>query len=244
MADAPVQLIVAAFEDEGTADEALTALKQAKRDRLIGIESAAVLRKDDKGKLHIKETADMGTAKGALLGGGIGAVIGIIAETALAVPLVIGGLIGGLAARLRDSGFNNNRLKRFGDDLPPGSSVIVALVEHRWVEDVSAALEESATDVITDALSDDIVTQLESHHDAAYTALKTDGAITAGRVAANDDEAEGAIFTANQQTVSGSSYVATDDGIVVAAAGADDNEVVEGVAAVANPGEGDEEKAT
>ena len=68
MSEVPVQLIVAAFRDEKSAGEALKLLKQAKRERLIGIVSAAVLRKDEKGKLHIKETADMGGGKGAAPG--------------------------------------------------------------------------------------------------------------------------------------------------------------------------------
>ena len=57
MSEAPVQLIVAAFKDEKSADEILKELKQAKKEKLIGIINAAVLRKDQNGKLHIKETA-------------------------------------------------------------------------------------------------------------------------------------------------------------------------------------------
>ena len=44
MSDVPVQLIVAAFQDEKSANMALKELKQAKRERLIGIQNAAVLR--------------------------------------------------------------------------------------------------------------------------------------------------------------------------------------------------------
>ena len=40
---------------------------------LIGIENAAVLRRDEKNKLHIKETGDWGGGKGAVAGGAIGA---------------------------------------------------------------------------------------------------------------------------------------------------------------------------
>ena len=68
MSDVPVQVIVAAFQDEKAAKGALKALKQASREGLIKIENAAVLRKDKKGKLHIKETHDMGGGKGAALG--------------------------------------------------------------------------------------------------------------------------------------------------------------------------------
>src|SRR5512136_574319 len=133
MSDVPVQLIVAAFQDEKMAKEALNALKEAQRQKLIKINSAAVLRKDEKGKLHIKETADMGGGKGAAIGGVAGAAIGLLAGPALLVPAAVGALVGGLSAKLRDSGFSDARLKALGEGLPPGSSAIVAVVEHRWV---------------------------------------------------------------------------------------------------------------
>src|SRR5512135_3866851 len=79
MSDVPVQVVVAAFKDENTASEALKALKQARNQGLIKIVDAAVLRKDANGKLHIKETADMGGGKGAVIGGIAGGVIGLLA---------------------------------------------------------------------------------------------------------------------------------------------------------------------
>ncbi|MCK4724333.1 MAG: hypothetical protein KAT29_00960, partial [Anaerolineales bacterium] len=117
MSDVPVQLIVAAFNDEKTANAALKELKAAQRQKVIRIENAAVLRKDEKGKLHIKETGDMGGGKGAALGGVAGAAIGIIAGPALVVPVAVGALVGGLVAKWRDSGFSDERLKKLGEGL-------------------------------------------------------------------------------------------------------------------------------
>ena len=230
MTDVPTQLVVAAFEDERAAGEMLDALKQAKRARLVGIEAAAVLRKDDDGKLHIKETADMGGAKGAAIGGVLGAGIGAIAGAALAVPLVVGGLIGGLAAKLSDSGFDDRRLERLGASLTPGSSAIVALVEHRWVEEVRNTMNEAAADIVTEDLAADIAAQLESHHDTAYSALQADGTLTAGRVAVGDDDAEGAVLTIGGERMAGGSFTATDDGVVVAAGAVGPEGVVAGAA--------------
>jgi uncharacterized membrane protein len=231
MADVPMQLVVAAFDDESAAGEALKALKQAKKERLIGIEAAAVLRKDDKGKLHIKETTDMGGGKGAAIGGALGAGIGAIAGAALAAPLVVGALIGGLAAKASDSGFENDRLKQLGDSLTPGSSAIVALVEHTWVDEVRNAMAQEASDLVTAELSANIAEQLETHHDVAYTALKTDGSLTVGELAVGDDDAEGGIMTIAGEELTASSFVATDEGIVVGAADVGPDGVVAGIAA-------------
>ncbi len=81
----------------------LKELKQAKRDKLIGIDNAAVIRKDEKGKIHIKETADIGGGKGAAMGAATGAAIGIIAGPLLVVPAAVGALVGGLAAKFIDA---------------------------------------------------------------------------------------------------------------------------------------------
>lgn len=222
MTEVPVQLIVAAFQDEKSADQALKTLKQARRERLIGIQNAAVLRKDGKGKLHIKETADMGGGKGAALGGVAGAVIGLIAGPALVVPVAVGALVGGLTAKLRDSGFSDDRLKTLGGNLKPGSSAIVAVVEHRWVADVEQAMAEAGADAVTAALGADIAAQLEDGHQVAYSAISSEEGFTASRLAGGEDSVEGGRITVDDSGVYGGRFFATQDGFVVEGLAADD----------------------
>ncbi len=78
MSEAPIEAVIAVFDDENSADEALSRLKPAKWDGLIGIEDSAVLRRDDHNKLHIEETGDMGGGKGAAIGALADGVIGLI----------------------------------------------------------------------------------------------------------------------------------------------------------------------
>lgn len=215
MSDVPVQLIVAAFNDEKSAGETLKQLKAAKRERLIGIVNAAVLVKDEKGKLHIKEIADMGGGKGAALGGVAGAAIGVIAGPALLVPAAVGALVGGLAAKLRDSGFSNERLKTLGEGLKPGSSAIVAVVEHKWVAQVEEAMREAGVDLIVAELSGDIAGQLEAGHQVAYTALASQEGFAVGRVAGNEEEMEGGMLVVGEDEIAGTRFVATQEGFVV-----------------------------
>jgi len=215
MSDVPVQLIVAAFGEEKAAKEALKSLNEAKKAGLITIENAAVLRKDEKGKLHIKETQDMGGGKGAAFGGVAGAAIGLIAGPALVVPAVVGALVGGLTAKLRDTGFSNQRLETLGDGLQPGSSAILAIVEHTWVDKVEEALAEAEADVITAEIGADIAAQLESGHDVAYSVLSSQDAFLAGRIAGGKDEVEGGMFSVDESGVYGGRFFATDAGFVV-----------------------------
>jgi uncharacterized membrane protein len=231
MSDVPVQLIVAAFQDEKSADEALKVLKQARRERLIGIQNAAVLRKDETGKLHIKETADMGGGKGATLGGVTGAAIGLIAGPALLVPVAVGALVGGLAAKLRDSGFSDERLKTLGENLKPGSSAIVAVVEHKWVAEVEKAMAEAGADAVTAALGADIAEQLEAGHQVAYTAISSEQGFSAARVAGGEDSIEGGKIVVDDSGVYGGRFYATDEGFVIEGIAADEEGVEHFVAA-------------
>ncbi len=225
MSDAPVELIVAAFADDKAANAALDGLKKAKSEGLIAIEGAAVLRKDDKGKLHITETEDIGGKKGAAIGGVVGAGIGLIAGAALAVPLAVGALVGGLTSKLRDTGFSNERLEKLGANLTPGSSAIVAVVEHTWVEKVENALAEAGADAVTQAIGADIAAQLEAGHEVAYDALITNEGLVASRIAGGEDEVEASSVLVDDSGVTVSEFVATESGFVVRAANITDDSV-------------------
>lgn len=246
MSQVPVQLIVAAFQDENAAKEALNQLKQAQKQKLIKIEDAAVLRKDEKGKLHIKETADMGGGKGATIGGVAGGAIGLLAGATLLAPVAIGALIGGLAAKLRDGGFPDERLKKVGEGLTPGSSAIVAVVEHRWVADVENAMAQAGADMVTEAISADISQQLAAGHEAAYTAIASEQGVAAARVAGGEDEVEGGQIVVDEGSVYGERFVVNPEGFAVIAAAADDEGgTVAGMAAtVEEESEGEEGKAS
>jgi uncharacterized membrane protein len=240
MSDVPVQVVVAAFQDERQADEALKELKGLKREKLIGIQNAAVIRKDDKGKIHIRETADMGGGQGAALGGVAGAAIGILAGPALIVPAAVGALVGGLAAKLRDSGFSNQRLETLGEGLQPGSSAIIAVIEHRWVEEVRRELQEAGADLLTAELKADIAGQLEAGHDVAYSALAAREGFAAQRVAVGEDEVQGTDLAVTREGIYGSRYVATEDGFAVERLMATDEGVIASAAVAALVGSDEE----
>ena len=241
MSDVPVQVIIAAFNDESGADEALKALKQVKKEKMIKIQDAAVLRKDEKGKVHIKETADMGGGKGAVLGGIAGGVIGLVFGPALVVPAAVGALVGGLAAKLHDAGFSNERLQQVSESLKPGSSAIIAVVEHTWVKEVEKALAEQSADVATEALSADIAGQLEAGHDVAYTALATKDGVAIGRTAGDENYQEGGAVVVGEDEAVGAQYVATPDGFAVHAVDVNEDGATE-AAAVAVPEDSEEEE--
>ncbi len=237
MSDVPVQVVVAAFKDENTASEALKALKEAKRAGLIKIVDAAVLRKDANGKLHIKETADMGGGKGAVIGGIAGAVGGVLAGP-VGWATIGGAVIGGLAAKLHDGGFKDERLKKLGEGLGPGNSAIVAVVEHTWVREVEQQMAEAGADVVTEQISADIAQQLQAGGEVAMTAIATGDALETARVAASDTKVEASHTVTTAEGTFAEGVVATKDEVIAGAAAVTE----EGAAAVvldAKPAEGE-----
>jgi uncharacterized membrane protein len=188
MADVPVQLLIAAFQDEGGASAALQMLKDAKKEKLVAIKDAAVLRKDAEGKLHVSETGDMTGTRGGVIGAVVGAGIGILTGGAALAIAGVGAVAGGLAAKLRDSGFNDERLRKLGEGLKPGSSAIVAVIEHTWVKEMEEELQKAGAEVVTEAIAADIAAQLEAGHNTAYTAIASDQGLAAGQIVTDEQQ--------------------------------------------------------
>jgi len=158
--EVPKQVIVAAFDGMDSAKEAFDGLKELELERAIKIENAAILQKDNDSKLQVRDVKDMTGTRGAVLGGITGAVVGVIAGPVGWVALG-GAAVGGLVAKLADGGFDNKRLEQWGEQLKPGTSALIAVIDHIWVRDVEAALKKTARDVITMEIGEEIAGQLE-----------------------------------------------------------------------------------
>ena len=189
MADVPIQIVVAAFNSHDGASQALDQLKKAQSGGLVKIDSVAVLTKDADGKLDIKEPTDWGGGRGAVVGGVTGAALGLLAGP-VGWGIGLGALVGGLAAKLRDSGFSDERLRQLGGSLKPSTSALVAVVEHRWVADLQKQLASAGADTLTEEIGADIARELEAGRDVAYSALSAAGVVAVERAAAGKDTAD------------------------------------------------------
>jgi uncharacterized membrane protein len=228
MSEAPVQLLVAAFTEEDAADKVFEQLKQAKKEKLIHIQDVAVIKRDADNKIHINEPKDWKAGKGAGVGAVIGAALGIITGPGVILTTAAGAAIGGLAAQLHDAGFPDDQLKQVGEALKPGTSAIVAVIEHTWVADLEQEMQAQGAQVMRQAISEDITKQLEAGRDVAYSAVAAEGVASVQRVSAGKDDAQIDSATITQDTLSatsatataagitGTTVVATDQGAVVA----------------------------
>ncbi len=187
MSQVPSQIVIAAFKDEMAANQALQQLNQLQKEKTIKIVDVAVLRRDERSKLHINEPSDWGWRRGALAGGAVGAVVGLIAGP-IGWAALGGAAIGGLAAQLRDTGFNDSELRRLGECLTPSSSALITLIEPMWAKQVEEEMTKAGADILTQRIEADIATSVQSEKDVAYRAFSAEDASGTGGMASEAGE--------------------------------------------------------
>jgi uncharacterized membrane protein len=155
--------IVAATFDSEAAAKAATAQLIADEDAVGNI---AIVTMHEDGKVRFKETGDMGPGKGALVGGGVGLVVALF--TGGAGVVLAGAGVGALAAKLRDSGFDDSQLKGLGEDLTPGSAAIVSIVPESALTAVETDLRGSgASRLVVKDVGFDLANMLDDEASAA-----------------------------------------------------------------------------
>jgi uncharacterized membrane protein len=203
-----VGFLVMAFNDEKAADQALDAMKQAKKQKQFYFEDAAVIRQDAKGKVHYSETGDMSTGKGAGIGALVGGVLSLLGgPIGLAVGAGIGALAGAAAAS-KDSGFRNESLNMVGVALKPQTSALVAITSNAFLRAVQKEVPIEDIRATVANLSGEISAALAEKKDLAIGVLLTEGALAIKKIALNETSAEvvGAVFT-DEAVVAGAAYV-------------------------------------
>jgi len=238
----PIQLIVAAFQDENGAKDAWKQLKVAKWGGIIKIDRMAIVRRTEKDKVKIKEQGDPGGGKGAAFGTLVGGVIGAIAGPlgAVVVGGATGAVVGGITAKFYDSGIPDHRLEEIGEALKPGTSAIVAVIEHKWVKELEKDLREVGADVLTHALADDIAQQLSDGKEVAFTAIEGEEGVVVGHVAGNEKEMDAETVVVTDEGMSAEAIAADEEGVAVFDL-VTDGDVVVAAGAVAEVNDEDEE---
>lgn len=120
-------LLIATFGDEDAAAGALAALMTAKAEQNLAVSASAVIRREDDGRISVKETGDVGVGTAAAAGAALGGLLGMIFGKTLA-GAGLGALLGAGAGKYVDAGINDARLQEIAEGLPNGSSAVAAIV--------------------------------------------------------------------------------------------------------------------
>lgn len=142
MADNPIEVFVATFDNERQAGAALRDFQAMDREGSIKlVDAAVVVRGADDGKVSFEETADPSGKKWAKRGAIAGGLVGLIFPPSILASAVVGAGGGGLWGKVRDKGFADADLKAVGESLQPGTSAIIAIAEDRMIERLQRGLE-------------------------------------------------------------------------------------------------------
>lgn len=162
----PIELIVAAFNDESKANQVMADLKKLQEQDVILLVNAAVMTKDAAGKVSIRETQDVSSGKGALFGAVAGGLVGLLGgPLGVIIGAAAGAATGGVAANKIDMGFPDDMLAELQDTLKPNSSAILALIQHQWVDRLMEELEKAGATLFRQTLKDELAAQLENKGD-------------------------------------------------------------------------------
>ncbi len=183
-------ILVAAFVTEDAAENAAQALKEAKKQKTIEYWDTAVIRKDDKGEYHYKETKDTSVGKGAAVGAVIGGVIGILGGPAgVVLGAGTGAAVGGFAAS-SDSGFKSANLEEIGHALQSGNSALVAVTSHDYLKAAQTYADEENVTAVLQKLSKDIADHMERGQNVAYVVNAAGRSVSFHQIASDDKIAQ------------------------------------------------------
>jgi uncharacterized membrane protein len=159
--DTNIELIARVFDDPDKASEALEFMRDLNKRKVLKVLHTALLVKDKDGTTSLKETGDLDARGGRIFGAITGGLIGLIGGPVGAVVGALAGAgVGGMAAKRIDRGFSDEFLKRFQEQLQPGSAAALVIVENQWVQKASEALADDKNLVMQQPLTDDMVRQL------------------------------------------------------------------------------------
>jgi uncharacterized membrane protein len=154
VSDNPMFLYAGEYENVDDAKADLDALKELHREHVVGTYDAAVVTKNEEGKVKIVDKIEKPTQHGGWAGMAVGAAMGLIFPPSILVGGLLGAGAGALIGHLR-SGMSNSDLKEVGDMLDNSEAALIVVGEatiERAVDDATKrAKKEMKKEIRADA---------------------------------------------------------------------------------------------
>lgn len=133
-----VFVYIGTYPDKAQAQGDYRVVKDLHSMGAVGTYDAAVITKDDRGKVHVNKD-EMATRHGAWGGAAAGAVIGILFPPSVIGTALVGAAVGGVSGHLW-RGMSRADVKEFGDIIDAGQAALVIVGESK----VQQALDKAA----------------------------------------------------------------------------------------------------
>jgi uncharacterized membrane protein len=137
-ADRTETLVYAVYDGQDTASQVFKTMKSAQHDTGERIESYAIVSKDLRGKVRVRDQRKRDAGVGAVLGGVIGLVGG---PAGVAAGAAAGGSLGYLTGDA--VGIPADKVQSMQSSLTPNSSALVVVLDDRWVQDVQHDMNQA-----------------------------------------------------------------------------------------------------
>jgi uncharacterized membrane protein len=131
-------LVYAVYNGQDTATQVFSTMKSGQSSTGERIESYAVVSKDLKGKVKVRDQRKHDSGVGAVIGGVIGLVGGPLGVAAGATA---GGAVGYLTGDA--VGIPRDQVESMKQALIPDSSALVVVLDDKWVQDVEKDLQKA-----------------------------------------------------------------------------------------------------
>jgi uncharacterized membrane protein len=149
-------LIIIGFPDEKRAQDAWDELVRLQHDYLVDLDDAAIVRRDQKGKLHVTTPAHHAVAWGSLSGLFWGVLIGLLLLGPFApVVGVAGGIMGAALGAGEDLSIRDDFRQRAQALLRPGTSAILVILRKVTFEKFVEALRPYGGTILQTSLPRD-----------------------------------------------------------------------------------------
>ena len=161
MADRPVFLYAAVYDEIADAEADYEAVFDLHAAGAIGTFDAAVIHKED-GEVHVHKT-EKPTQHGAWTGAGVGALVGLIFPPAILGSAIVGAGAGALTGHLA-KGISRGDLKELGEELEAGTAAVIVLGESKIEEQLAKALAraDKMIEKQVDADADELEREIDS----------------------------------------------------------------------------------
>jgi len=141
MADKPVFLYAAVYDEIDDAEADYEAVFDLHAAGAIGTFDSAVIRKEQDGKVRVTKT-EKPTQHGAWTGAAVGALVGLVFPPAILGSAIVGAGAGGLTGHLA-KGIPRGDLKELGDELDAGSAAVIVIGESKIEEQLEKATKHA-----------------------------------------------------------------------------------------------------
>jgi len=118
-----VFIYVGTYASEAAARDDYGVVKDLHASGAVGTYDAAVVTKDDSGKVHVNKD-EMATRHGAWGGAAVGAVVGILFPPSIIGSAIVGSAVGGVGGHLW-RGMSRSDVKELGDVIDAGQAALI-----------------------------------------------------------------------------------------------------------------------